>query len=120
MLVTELIRRGALYHAHRTAILFGDERMSFREVDLLSNRVANAIGGALGLSKGDPVTLLLDNGLHSLPCDFGCAKAGLVRTPLNGRLSLDARREVRLATLAGPESGALGSTGPARQSAPPP
>lgn len=94
MLVTELIRRGALFHGPRTAILFGEERLSFREVDLLSNRIANAIGGALGLSKGDPVTLLIDNGLHSLPCDFGCVKAGLVRTPLNGRLSLDEHREM--------------------------
>jgi len=33
--------------------------------------------------------LLLDNGLHSVPCDFGGVKAGLRRTPLNGRLSRD-------------------------------
>ena len=92
MLITELIRRGALYHGARTAILFGDERRSFREVNLQSNRIANALGNALGLGKGSPVTLLIDNGLDSLPCDFGCIKAGLVRTPLNGRLSLDEHR----------------------------
>ena len=45
-----------------------------------------------GSRKGDPVALLLDNGLHSIPCDFGGVKAGLVRTPLNGRLSLDEHR----------------------------
>ena len=91
MLVTELIRRGAAYHGERTALLFGDERFTFRQVDRLSNRIANALG-ALGLAKGDAVTLLLDNGMHSVPCDFGAAKAGLVRTPLNGRLSLDEHR----------------------------
>jgi acyl-CoA synthetase (AMP-forming)/AMP-acid ligase II len=89
MLVTELIRRGALHHGERTAILFGEESLTFREVDRMSNRIANAIGGRIGLGKGAPVTLLIDNGLHSIPCDFGCVKAGLVRTPLNGRLSLD-------------------------------
>jgi acyl-CoA synthetase (AMP-forming)/AMP-acid ligase II len=89
MLVTELIRRGAYYHGDRTALLFGEERMSFRAVERLSNRIANALGGALGLGKGSPVAALIDNGLHSVPCDFGCVKAGLVRTPLNGRLSLD-------------------------------
>jgi len=89
MLVTELIRRGALHHGERTAMLFGEESLSFGEVDRMSNRIANAIGGRIGLGKGAPVTLLIDNGLHSIPCDFGCAKAGLVRTPLNGRLSLD-------------------------------
>ena len=46
MLVTELIRRGALYHGDRTAILFGDEQMSFREVDRLSNRIAHVLGGS--------------------------------------------------------------------------
>ena len=91
MLITEIIRRGALYHGERTALLFEDERLSFREVDLLSNRIANALG-ALGLAKGEPVTMLADNGLHSLPADFGCLKAGLVRTPLNGRLSFDEQR----------------------------
>ena len=94
MLVTELIRRGALYHGDRVAIRFGDAALSFREVDRLSNRIANALRDGLGLAKGSPVALLIDNGLHSVPCDFGCAKAGLVRTPLNGRLSLDEHRRM--------------------------
>ncbi|HST35758.1 MAG TPA: AMP-binding protein, partial [Allosphingosinicella sp.] len=50
------------------------------------NRIAHTLA-AQGLAKGANITLLMDNGLHSLPCDFGCVKAGLVRTPLNGRLS---------------------------------
>jgi fatty-acyl-CoA synthase len=89
MLITEIIRRGALHHGARTAILFGDERMSFAEVDLLSSRIANALAGPLGLAKGSAICMLVDNGVHSVPFDFGCIKAGLVRTPLNGRLSED-------------------------------
>ena len=87
MLASELIRRGALYHGDRPAILFGDSSLSFRQVDRLSNRIANLMISGLGLAKGSPIALLLDNGLYSLPCDFGCVKAGLTRTPLNGRLS---------------------------------
>ena len=89
MLVTELIRRGALYHGDRTAILFGDEKLTFRQVDRLSNRIAHFLIQGLGRGKGSPIALLLDNGLHSVPCDFACTKAGLRRTPLNGRLSLE-------------------------------
>ena len=89
MLVTELIRRGAVWHADRTAILYGDESLTFRQVDRLSNRIAHVFIAGLGLSPGSPIALLLDNGLYSVPCDFGCVKAGLRRTPLNGRLSLD-------------------------------
>jgi len=87
MLVTELIRRGALWHGDRTAVLFGDEALTFRQVDRLSNRIAHAYAG-LGLRKGDPLAVLADNNRHSLPADFGGVKAGLIRTPLNGRLSL--------------------------------
>ena len=89
MLVTELIRRGALYHRERTALIFGDRAMSFAEVESLSNRIAQVLGGALGLGKGSPVCLLWDNCLLGMPADFACVKAGLVRTPLNGRLSLE-------------------------------
>lgn len=89
MLATELIRRGALHHGDRPAILFGDSTLSFREVERLSNRLANALIHGLGLGKGSPIALLLDNSLHSVPCDFACTKAGLRRTPLNGRLSLE-------------------------------
>jgi fatty-acyl-CoA synthase len=94
MLVTELIRRGALYHGDRIALRFGDESRTFREVDRLSSRIANTLKEKIGLAKGSPIALLLDNGLHSVPCDFGGAKAGLVRTPLNGRLSLDEHRRM--------------------------
>ena len=76
MLVTELIRRGALYHGDRSAILFGDQSLTFREVDRLSNRIANALGGGLGLAKGSPIALLIDNGLHSVPCDLAAPKRG--------------------------------------------
>ena len=94
MLVTELIRRGAHYHGNRTALIFGDDSLTFRQVDLLSNRVANWLVSGLGLGKGTPIALLLDNGLHSVPCDFGCTKAGLTRTPLNSRLSQAEHRQM--------------------------
>ena len=89
MLVTELIRRGALHHGERIALRFGDRSRTFREVDRLSSRIAHTLGQGLGLVRGTSIAMLIDNGLDSVPCDFGCAKAGLVRTPLNGRLSLD-------------------------------
>ena len=51
MLIPELIRRGALYHRDRTALLFGERSMSFAEVDSLSCRIAQVLGGAVGLGK---------------------------------------------------------------------
>ena len=98
MLVTELIRRGALYHGDRPALLFGDDSLTFRQVDRLSNRIANLLITGLGFVKATPIALLLDNGLFTVPLDFACSKAGLRRTPLNGRLSLDEHRAMLEAT----------------------
>ena len=83
----ELIRRGAAQHGPRTAIVFGDESMSFAEVDAVSNRLAHAL---LGLApQRSRIGLLMNNGLYSVPVDFACVKAGLNRVPLNARLSLN-------------------------------
>jgi acyl-CoA synthetase (AMP-forming)/AMP-acid ligase II len=82
----ELIRRGAAQHGPRTAIVFGDQSMTFAEVDATSNRLAHAL---LGLApQRSRIGLLLNNGLYSVPIDFACVKAGMNRVPLNTRLSL--------------------------------
>ena len=83
MTTAELIRRGARQHGSRTAILCGDERLTFTEVDELSNRIGNVL-----LARGlDRVGLLLDNGLYSIPVDFAVGKAGIARVPLNSRMA---------------------------------
>lgn len=83
----ELINRGARHYPHRTAIVFGDRKMTFAEVDALSSRLANALH-ALGAGHGTRVGLLINNSLYSVPMDFACVKAGINRVPLNARLSV--------------------------------
>jgi fatty-acyl-CoA synthase len=88
MLVTEMIRRGALYHRKRTALLFGDERLSFGDVESLANRLANALIDGVGLQPLERVGVLIDNQLLTAPLDLACALARLTRIPLNPRLSV--------------------------------
>lgn len=83
----ELIRRGARQHGERVAIVFGEQSLSFAEVDRLSSQLAHAMH-AQGVRQNDRVALLINNGLLSVPMDFACVKAGLNRVPLNARLSL--------------------------------
>ncbi|HEU5362149.1 MAG TPA: AMP-binding protein [Gaiellaceae bacterium] len=93
MTVAELIRRGARRFRDRTAVLCGDESLTFGEVDELANRVAHVL-----LERGDDrVGLRLANSLHSVPLDFACAKAGVARVPLNPRLA-EAEQRAILAT----------------------
>jgi acyl-CoA synthetase (AMP-forming)/AMP-acid ligase II len=87
MLTTELIERGARNFAAETAVLYGDQSMTFADVDALANRIANALIRAADAGPGCRIGLLLTNSLFSLPVDFACVKARLVRVPLNARLS---------------------------------
>jgi fatty-acyl-CoA synthase len=82
-----LIRQGALQHKTRVAIEYGDQTLTFGEVDALSSRLANALL-ALGIEPHDRVGLLMSNGIYSVPMDFGCVKTAVNRVPLNARLSL--------------------------------
>lgn len=82
------IRRGASAHAGRPAIYVGDDVLTFREVNDEANLIAHHLIGA-GVDKGAHVALLVNNGLHSVPLDFAAIKTGVVRVPLNARLSLD-------------------------------
>ncbi|WP_447593905.1 class I adenylate-forming enzyme family protein [Aquipseudomonas campi] len=83
----ELIRRGALQHGPRTAIVCGRDSLTFTEVDHLSSQLAHCLHNA-GATPGKRVGLLFNNGIHSVPLDFACVKAGINRVPLNARLSL--------------------------------
>lgn len=87
MLAVEMIRRGAVYHGPKTAVIFGDQTLSFTDVDLLSNRIANVFIDTLKLDVGRRVGMLLNNSVYTLPIDFGFVKSRLSRVPLNSRLS---------------------------------
>lgn len=92
--MTEMVRRGALYHGPRIAVLFGDQSLTFDEVDRLSNQFANFLIAGEGLDVGGRIGLLLNNSLYSMPIDFACAKARLARVPLNSRLSANEQKQM--------------------------
>src|SRR2546426_7646311 len=88
MLTVKLIRRGAQYFPKRTAVLFEDKSLTFAEVDQLSNHFAHVLARH-GIGRGSRLAILANNSLFSMPVDFACVKAGVARTPLNARLSMD-------------------------------
>lgn len=101
MLVTDMIRRGALDHGDGVAVVFGKERLSFADVDRLSTRMAGALAGALGLDPQSRVAILAENGRLNIPLDFACVKARLTRVPLNSRLAAREQRQMLEAAGAG-------------------
>ncbi len=74
----------------RTAIIDGSESWSFRQLHARILRVGNALHG-IGLRKGDRVGLLIPDIREYLEVDYGTMAAGLVRVPIDPRLT---RREL--------------------------
>jgi fatty-acyl-CoA synthase len=86
MLVTDMIRSGAERHGDAIAVRHDADTLTFAEVDAVSGRLASIL--AADAPPATPIGLLTNNGLFSVPLDFACAKARLIRVPLNARLSL--------------------------------
>ncbi len=74
--------------------MYGDDKLTFEQVDRLSNQIANTFIGPLNLPVGQRVGLLLNNSVFTIPVDFGFAKARLSRVPLNSRLSAAEQRHM--------------------------
>lgn len=81
------LTRSALCFADRIAIIHEGDRFTFRQVNERVNRLAGTFLG-LGLRKGDRVALLSANRHQLVEADYACYKTGLVRVPLNARLSM--------------------------------
>ncbi len=107
MLTGEILRRSAARFPGREAIVAGDRRMTYRELDAAANRFANALA-AEGLNKGDKAAILCANHPAYAVAYFGAAKAGVVLTNLSVRATVDDVRymldkaEVRLFVVQAP------------------
>jgi acyl-CoA synthetase (AMP-forming)/AMP-acid ligase II len=82
----ELLRRQAKQRPTHTAIIFGDRRVSYAELDAAANRVANALI-ADGVAPGARVALLAKDSDRGYEVLLGCAKAGAVALSVNWRLA---------------------------------
>jgi long-chain acyl-CoA synthetase len=86
--LAEILPAAALRHGERTALVVDARRLSFRELDALSNRVANGLV-AIGVKPGDRVGLFGSNGWEWVVSYYGIAKTGAVLNPLSSMLTTD-------------------------------
>ncbi len=86
--LADIARNGARTYRDAEAVVFENARLTYREFDNRINRLANVLV-KLGTAKGDRIAILAENTHKYLEIYFGAAKAGLVTTPLNFKLSQD-------------------------------
>jgi long-chain acyl-CoA synthetase len=69
-------------HGDRTAIVFGDTKLTYAQVDGAANQVANLLASR-GIGRGDKVALSCPNLPYFTIIYFGILKAGATVVPLN-------------------------------------
>jgi len=82
MAIAELFSQTALELPDKVAIEFEDQRLTFKELDLLANKAANAYH-SIGIRKGDRIAHYLPNCIELINSLMGCFKHGFVIVPMN-------------------------------------
>ena len=80
-------------HAERTALLDGDEALSFSALNGLANRVARLLRGHR-IAPGDAVAMVSTNRSEFVAVYWGCHRVGARLTPINWQLNIDEMRYV--------------------------
>jgi fatty-acyl-CoA synthase len=80
------LKRSAAIHADRPAVVHGDLRRTYEELDARVSRLASALRGR-GLQRRDRVAVLCPNTPALLEAHFGVPAAGGVLVAINARLS---------------------------------
>ena len=81
-----LLNHHAVANRDRIGLRYGDELYTFGEMNLRANRVANGLMAA-GLTKGARVTHIGKNDSRFFDILGGCAKSGVVFSPISWRLA---------------------------------
>lgn len=80
--VGDLLTRSAARAPSSIALVDGERRLTYAELEALSNRVAHGLL-ARGYRAGDALALMSRNSAEFLVVYFACAKSGLVCVPIN-------------------------------------
>ncbi len=82
----DICRKSSLAWPDRTALVFENNRLTYRQLDERVNRLANALL-AKGVGKNDRLAVLAENTHTYLEIYFAASKMGISTMPLNFRLS---------------------------------
>jgi len=85
LLVNDFLRRAAQLYPDKLAVIDGDLRFTYRDLQARANRLSNLLL-ELGVRKGDRVCILSPNSHFFLESFYGTSQIGAVLVPLNYRL----------------------------------
>ena len=81
-LLHQLLERSAVTHGTRTAVVDGERRITYAELEARANQLAHLLLSN-GIQRGDRVGLHLDKSIEALVGIYGALKAGAAYVPLD-------------------------------------
>jgi long-chain acyl-CoA synthetase len=88
MRVEQFLTDSARRFGDKAALVAGAERLTYRDIDLASDRLAGALV-ARGIRRGDRVIVFMDNCREAVIAIFAALKAGAVFSPINPSTKAD-------------------------------
>lgn len=85
MRVEAFLERSATQCPDKTALVCGEQRLTYRRIDEQANQLANGLIG-LGVRRGDRVAVCLDNSVETVLSIFAILKAGGIFVLLNAAI----------------------------------
>jgi len=86
MKLPEYLRAQALRGPDREAVVCGEERVTFAELDASVDRLASGLH-ELGVRQGDRVAVCLPNGVDFIRCFLAACRLGALTVPVNVQLT---------------------------------
>jgi acyl-CoA synthetase (AMP-forming)/AMP-acid ligase II len=96
MNIAGLPTRQARYRPHHVALVWNEERLTYRAFNQRINRCANALHSCWGIGRGDKVATLLPNCVELMEVYWAAAKLGAVAVPLSPLVRGEALRALLL------------------------
>lgn len=91
--LSAMLRRTALRHRDRPAIICGEVQWSYAEFDAMVDRLATGLA-AMGTTKGDRVAILARNSHAYMVVRFAVARIGAILVPVNFMFKADEARYI--------------------------
>ncbi|MEZ5786957.1 MAG: AMP-binding protein [Xanthobacteraceae bacterium] len=88
MRVEDFLGRSAAALPDKVALVAGERRLTFRELDRASDALAAGLQGQ-GIGRGDRVVVFMDNSAEAVVAIFAALKAGAVFSPINPSTKAD-------------------------------
>jgi amino acid adenylation domain-containing protein len=90
-LVQSFLEESAARTPDKLALVCGEQRLTFAQIEAMANRLAQALG-ANGVGRGDRVLLFLPNSVEFVVAVFATLKANAVFVPINHSTKADKLR----------------------------